>query len=323
MSDQQTVTVPPAFRKAPINPYKERVEQTLGELRAMDTTPQPNPALNTPEPAQPPQSTQPQTAQPQQPAQSQQLAQQAVPYGQQHFDYMAAMNQQLEAERRKHAEEVAAYQHQAQQLAQERDQLQAFRQQVEAQAALSPKAFEGLESTDPNDAYRISAAVLNATQAPIQALRAELQQQRDELSRSLAQHQHQLQQHRVNELSSRVLGAHPDFYQFQHTPEYINYMSQRDGLSSKTRGERAAEEFMAGNTEYVIDMLNKAKGQAPSIAPMTTVPPVQVASSVQPAAAVTTPGFTLAELNQAMQTRSISHDEYRKRLGELRAQQQV
>lgn len=316
MSDQQAVSVPPAFKRAPVNPYKEKAEQTIQALRDGDR-PAPAPeaapaAAATPAPQAAP-AAQPAPAQPQVQTHVQPQA----------FDYMAAMNQQIAAERQRYAEESAAYQQQIQQLAHERDQLQAFRAQVEAQAALSPKAFESLESTDPNDAYRISAAVLNAAQAPLQSLREELQQQREELNRAMSQQQQALQQHRVNELSSRVLGAHPDFYQFQHTPEYVNFMSQRDGLSSKTRGERAAEEFMAGNTEYVIDMLNQAKGQVPSIAPMATVPPVQVASSVVQPVATAAPGFTLRELNDAMQTRSISHDEYRKRLAELRAQQQV
>jgi hypothetical protein len=116
------------------------------------------------------------------------------------------------------------------------------------------------------------------------------------------------------------LQKHPDFHQLQHTAAYQTFMSQRDGLSSKTLDDRAAEEFQLGNVDYVIDLLDRVKGTVPSPVHAAVVAPVQVASS-----SVTTPDtpqappMTLRELNDAYSMRQLSHDEYRKKLAELRA----
>ena len=96
-------------------------------------------------------------------------------------------------------------------------------------------------------------------------------------------------------------------------------MNVRDGYSSKTREQIATEEFYAGNTAYVVDLLNRFKGTLPKPQDIQQVPPVQVAgNTVMPEQPMIQPQFTLAELNSLMQTRRISPEQYRAELNKLR-----
>lgn len=211
-----------------------------------------------------------------------------------------------------------------QQLAQYQDMERAFaRQEADArladQLSNAPELSE-LESVDPEDARRIAHAASRAMQSRVDELQSELEAQRAANRQSWAS----LQQHeraRAEERAARqVLEAHPDFFDlYKSSPAFLEFLRGHDGYSSKTRDQQAMEEFYNGNTAYVIDLVNRFKGQQ-HMQP-TSVAPVQVAGaatqrSTQRAPAV---NYTLSDLNNLMQTRQITQDEYRERLKALRA----
>ena len=152
-------------------------------------------------------------------------------------------------------------------------------------------------------------------------IRKELEQQRKALADAQQRSAFEMYDMRRQAMNAEIMKAHPDFMQIQNTPEYKAFMSQHDGLSSKTRDQRAAEEYMAGNTAYVIDLLNQLKQNKPSVQNIMSVAPVQTANgaTTAPATASSVPQYTLAELNTLYQMRRITHDEYREQLNKLRA----
>lgn len=211
------------------------------------------------------------------------------------------------------------------QLYQDRHELERIRREQEAQQAISAQAFENLGSVDVEDAQAISRAVLTAAQKPLEDLRADIAAQRAALEAAQKRTTQDMFNMRRNALNAEILRAHPDFPTLQNTPEYKQFMSQRDGLSSKTRDQRAAEEYMAGNTAFVIDMLNRMKGSKPNVEQVMTVAPVQSSSGAvgAPAASGASTPYTLSELNSLYQMRRISHDEYREQLKKLRESQGI
>lgn len=269
----------------------------------------------TPNPAAPPPTAEP----PQQPAPSPAQAAGASPdvqwqaqmqamqqsYAQREQQWMQAMQQQqaeLEAARKAQAE------------------YEAYKQQIELQQKLaSDETFNSLETVAPDEARRIAQIVTANVQNTLDQQRQAWAQQQEEMRQRQEAMQKQLYNQNLQRASQEVLAKHPDFYALYQTPQFQQFMTQREGLSSKTREQVATEEFYAGNTAYVIDLLDRYKGRAPA-AQMQQVPPVQVAgAAVQPGAAPSAPQMTLAELNTLMQTRQITPEEYRQRLNELRA----
>lgn len=201
-------------------------------------------------------------------------------------------------------------------------ELNTLKQQRAMQEALSAVNFAELESVDPEDAKKISASVLTAAQAPISALQKELEEQKKQIQQQLQQQRQSAEQQRINMLNQQVLAAHPDFFQLQNSPAYHAFMSQRDGLSVETRDQRAAREFVAGNTAYVIDLLNQMKGQSLDPVQIATVAPVQTATAAPVPAAGDSQSqykWTLKELNDAYITGVVSQDEYKKLVPEARA----
>lgn len=152
-------------------------------------------------------------------------------------------------------------------------------------------------------------------------MKDELAKQRQMVQQSIQNQQMQMAQMQQMDAIRRVLAVHPDYYELQNTPEYQNFMRQRDGLSSQTYDQRAAMEFQNGNVEYVIDLLNKVKGQRPNTQQIQSVPPVQTAAGSAVPAAPVEQLPTLHELNNLIQTRQITHDQYREMLNKLRAAQ--
>lgn len=227
---------------------------------------------------------------------------------------------QLEQERRALAARNAEQEQVIQNLLTAQQELDQIKAQQELQAAMAAEAFDDLETVDPEDAKRITNKVLNVTQRAIEPLRQEIEQQRRTADERLQAQQYQFEvQHRA-EMNRRITEVHPDFLALQHNPAYHAFMQQRDGLSSKTIDQRAAEEFRAGNADYIIDVLNRLKGTIPSATQITTVAPVQTASSVATAATdPQAPPLTLKELNDRFQMRQITPDEYKRQVQAARA----
>ena len=149
-----------------------------------------------------------------------------------------------------------------------------------------------------------------------------LEQQRREFEEATARQRAELERSRREMLNGRILAAHPDFYQIMNTPEYRQYVTQRDGKSSETRDVRAAREYLNGNTDYVVDMISQFKASRAGAARPDAVPPAQVAPGGAPAqGAPQKAPLTLRDLNNLFQTRQISPDEYMRMLPEVRKAQ--
>jgi hypothetical protein len=322
MSQVQTptaqVNVPPAFQRVPINPHTAKVQE---ELQKMNTQPAPESVTAPIQDAirqQTLTSTQPVTSPPA-PVETLPPPPPPTPHVQYDPQMLYAL-QQAEAERERLAQENVAAQQTIQNLLSKQEELELLKQRQELQKSLSKEAFAELQTVDPEDAQRITHAVLNSLTPTLAEQRKELEKTKKQLADNQAQMQQRLAHAQVQQTNQRIMAVHPDFFKLQETPAYHAFMSQRDGLSHQTRDQRAAQEFNAGNADYVIDLLNQLKGAVPSAASIATVAPVQTAISVSTAAATQpAPTMTLGELNSLYQMRQISHDEYRAKLKELRA----
>lgn len=296
-----------SFKSVPLNPYQDRAAQAQ--------------AQTAPQPQQPPVAPQPQQPQP--------IEQQAMPQGSPVWHAPNIVNpaiyHQMEAERQQFLQQQQAMAQQLeeanrtiQNLAQANQEYETLKQQAQMQAAITDDTFGELSSVDSEDAKRISHATLNAVQQGLDPMKRELEELRKFVNERSVQTQQQLQQQRVSALTNKVLAAHPDFLQFQHSPEYQQFMSQRDGLSHMTRDQRAAQEFQAGNTDYVIDVLRQFKEGVPNAANIMSVAPVQTPTG-QPAPTQDTPPMTLGELNNLYHMRQISHEDYLQELKKIRS----
>lgn len=330
-----------AFTRTPINPYQQRAaEQRQTMQQGGDPAPQPNtpPAGNPqPNPVPPPPSPKP-IAPPPAPAPAPQPGQPPVPptaptpapgvptpppsipqqdlYRQMEAQFQA----QLQRERQQWEQDKAQLTQTIQNLTQRSNEYDQLKAQQEMAQALSDEAFAGLEGVDVEDARRIGAVALTAANAQMANMRKELEEQRKLLQQGMQHQQTEAMKLRIQQLNSEVLAQHPDFFEIMQTPEYRNFMAQRDGYSAKTRDQRAAEEYSSGNSAYVINLLNELKGIRPNVQDVMSVAPVQTAQQVVPQN--TTPGapqYTLKELNDLYQMRHISHEQYREELKKLRA----
>ena len=229
-----------------------------------------------------------------------------------------------------------AQQQQMQQLAQERDVLanqlaEVQKRNAEFEAANKQQAMlasldgadelAALETVDPADARRIAVMTARMLQQPLEGVAAEVKAQRETIERNRAEALNATQQAQITRYAGEILQVHPDFYSLFNDPDFLRYLQEPDGLSSRSRDQAATQEFYAGNTRYVIDIVDKFKQNRPDNGKVTTVPPVQVAGGAGTPATSSAdkPTFTLAELNSLYQMRRISPDEYRVRLKELRA----
>lgn len=286
-----------AFGRAPSNPYKDNAERNHDAIYG--------------QPAQPQVEQQPvqqQTVQPQ-PVQYQQLVAQPVQY-QQPVD-----NTMLQNEYQQLQQQYAQLQQQYANSQQQLDAYNASQREQAMQNALPEESFEDLDTIGAEDAKRLSDRVLGATSKSLDEIRKELAAQRDLIAQTAGKA-------RESAIEQEILRAHPDFYTLVKTPEYTNFVQQRDGLSTKTKAQRLLEEFSAGNTAYVIDVLNQFKGGKPSVQSIASVAPVQTPTYAYPAANNPQQSqYTLRELNDLYQTRQISHDKFREELSKIRAAQ--
>lgn len=229
------------------------------------------------------------------------------------------MLQRMYAERESAMQQAEAMR---QELAKTQQELDALRQQAFA-GSVDMSAFQNLQSLDPEDAKVIAQTAASAAYRPIEAMRQDMERQRQEFAAVQRRQHEEFRRARQQQLTQEVLRAHPDYYNIYRTPDFVAYMRGRDGLSSKTRDERAGEEFEAGNTAYVIDLLNRYKASRPNVQQAMSVAPVQSASSVSAPApqAPAAPQMSLRELNDMFQMRQITPEAYREQLAKLRAAQ--
>ena len=242
----------------------------------------------------------------------------------------------LMAQQQRQAALMTQQTQQMQQLAHERDILanqlaEMQKRNAEFEAAQQQQAMlasldgadelNALETVDPADARRIAAMTARMLKQPIDGVAAEVKAQREAIERNRVEALNATQQAQIARYAGEILQVHPDFYSLFNDPAFLQYLQEPDGLSSRSRDQAATQEFYAGNTRYVIDIVDKFKQNRPDNGKVTTVPPVQVAGGAATPATSSAdkPTLTLAELNSLYQMRRISPDEYRTRLKELRA----
>lgn len=242
----------------------------------------------------------------------------------------------LMAQQQQQQRQVALMTQQTQQLAQERDSLAnqlaemqkrnaefevANQQQAMLASLDNADELNALETVDPADARRIAVMTARMLKQPIDSVAAEVKAQRENIERNRVEALNATQQAQIARYAGEILQVHPDFYNLFNDPAFLQYLQEPDGLSSRSRDQAATQEFYAGNTRYVIDIVDKFKQHRPDNGKVTTVPPVQVAGGAATPATSSAdkPTLTLAELNSLYQMRRISPDEYRTRLKELRA----
>ena len=321
-----------AFDKAPTNPYTAKAEEfrqnLAAEAPAQEPGPQnsiypqfgaqePSPAsAPAPEPAPAPQPEQVQIAPPSQPQPA--PAPQYPPAG--GYDPMLA--ERLAAEREQFRQAYGAQAKELDELRAKAAELDDIKRRASVRADVQQKMLDGLSSVTPEDAQAISESVLTMADQRLDPLKQQLEQQRREFEEATARQRAELERSRREMLNGRILAAHPDFYQIMNTPEYRQYVTQRDGKSSETRDVRAAREYLNGNTDYVVDMISQFKASRAGAARPDAVPPAQVAPGGVPAqGAPQKAPLTLRDLNNLFQTRQISPDEYMRMLPEVRKAQ--
>lgn len=217
------------------------------------------------------------------------------------------------------AERDALYQ----QLAEARERERQWQAQQEVaslaqQLSASPE-FQDLGSVDPEDAQRIAGAAARVLNDRIGGLQKQLDEQRYATQQGFRNLQRRETVMNDRRTSEAILKVHPDFMQLSNDANFRAFLAGHDGKSSKTRDQRATEEFYAGNAEYVIDLVNRFK-QGANPQSLYTNPPVQVAGSVTtPQQTAPQVDFTLRDLNTMMQMRQITPDEYREKLKQWKA----
>lgn len=262
---------------------------------------------------------------PQQQVQSQQQLQQPQPPQQPQLDWTRLAEyqrmQQLE-------QQNAAMQQRLQEQDTALDNLMQMQQDYDAlkrQQALEQQAneidFSNLTSIDAEDARAISQQVLKSVQAKMEPLARALAEQRQQMQQNF-QYQNQVAvQQRARNTLEKVMSRHPDFLSLTNDPSFNAFMKQRDGYTSKTLDDRAAEEFKMGNAEYIAHLVDQYKQIKPNTASIATVAPVQTATSPQTApAGQPAQTFTLHDLNTMMQLGQITPNQYRAELAKIRAQ---
>lgn len=232
------------------------------------------------------------------------------------------ISQQLAQERDLLQQQVAQQNQVIQQLAQQNQQWAAQQSQAtfEDQLLQDPD-MQQLETLDPEDARRIARATARAFGPRVDALQNELVQQRQAHAQQLQYYQQREADKEHKAWANAVVAAHPDFVDLYKDPEFLKFLQGRDGYNRFSRDQMATAEFNAGNTAYVIDMIDRFKRGHPNSQYITSPAPVQVAGQAVRTAGPTGRGGgeSLAELNSLMQTRQISQDEYRERLKAWRA----
>lgn len=284
-----------AFQRTPINPYTQAVHDRQQSM-LNEGTPAPAP---TPEPEPAP-------------------APAPAPVPQPSYDFEAE-RQRFAAASQQYQQQLAAQQQQMDAMASQLQEYEDLKRRAAIQQQVDSVSYDDLASIDPDDARKLGASFLSAANAPIEDIRKELAEQRQMLQQTAEQQRAEAQRLRIQQINGEILRAHPDFFELQNTPEYRQFMSQRDGLSSETRDQRAAREFLAGNTAYVVDVLNQLKGQKPSVKDIQSVAPVQTARATAAPTQQQGSQFTLGELNSLYQMRRIDYPQYMAELKKLRA----
>lgn len=315
-------TMSPAFAQTPVNPNIASTP-AAANVDAPQETPSPSnggaPAQSLIDQIQPAPAAHTQHAPVSPQPAPQQPAVQATPQGVswQEYEQLRARAQQLEQQSlvaQQQLNEQNTTINNLLQMQQEYDNLR-------RQASAANIDYGELTTVDTDDAKKIGAGIMKAVADQLAPLQQALTQQQQQFQQSTAQQERNFTAQRMRATLDRVLDAHPDFEQLQNDPAFGRYLQQKDGLSSYTLDDRAKQEFLRGNYAYINNLVAQYKAQKPNTGAITSVAPVQTATTPVNTAA---PGVglpTLHELNSMMQMRQITADQYREYLAKIRAAQ--
>lgn len=320
---EQQPSVSPAFAATPTNPNlpfnMPPATNTVAPPPATEQPPLPDQAPPiAPVQTQPQPQAQPQVQQPQYSPQDQAAALQRLTQQQQYAQMQqqfAQMQQQNAALQQRLQTQDATIDN----LLKMQDEYDQLRQQ----AAAGQLDFGDLATIDAEDARKIGASIMKAVAdqyAPLQQqMQQQLAQQQQYLQQSAQWQETRYKQQRLQDTLSKVMEKHPDFVALQTDPSFLNYVNQRDGHSSQTRDARARFEFENGNVDYLVHLVDDFKAQRPAASQITSVAPVQTATAPVTPAAPPQQLPTLKELNDLMQMRQITPDQYRSLVQQVRA----
>ena len=321
MADNPQVQPASAFIKPVTNPnLVNQPAPQAPEVKA--SAPQPAPA-----PVQQPPVAQPQpTPPPAQPQVAQAQPQQVPPapnYQQNMWDAYAAQQRLMELERINREQQNHLQQLQARSAEQNTtiDNLLKVQQEYEQLKAVQDSNnfdYSGLTTVAPEDAKAITNNIMSAIQTQLEPLKKRIGDQDRQMQATATYQEQRFQQQQAANTLNKILEKHPDFLALRNNPNYVNFLNQRDGLSSYSIDQRAAIEFQLGNADYINHMLDQFKSQQPSVNSINSVAPVQTSSQVTPQAAPMEQLPTLRELNSMMQMRQITPDRYRELLKQIR-----
>lgn len=187
-------------------------------------------------------------------------------------------------------------------------------EQLKTQIDANNIQFGELATVEADDAKSIAAGIMKAVGAQLEPIKQALYQQQQNVQQSNQWQEQRFMQQKAQDTIRRIMEKHPDFVALQQDPNYLQFVQQRPGASSLSYDALAAYEFQQGNAGYIIDLIDRYKQTVNKPADITSVAPVSTATGAAPARSQEPPLPTLQELNQWMQMRRITQDQYRQLL---------
>lgn len=151
-------------------------------------------------------------------------------------------------------------------------------------------------------------AVLSRTENKVNTVQTELHQAREA-------EQKERQQSRISRVNEALYARFPDLNQIMENPSYAEFMNRTIPGTRVTYGSQVREAYEAGDTDYVIQVLDQFKGNQPTLASIAAPSGMQHPGALHPATPQDT--FTYDDLTAwryQYQNREISHEEYTRRM---------
>ena len=173
----------------------------------------------------------------------------------------------------------------------------------------------------------VITAALSGVKSELDKTKAELEAERKARSEERKYAQAVAEERRRASINERILAAHPDLPSLRTDPAFVQFESTPIGAGSKTvLRDVIVREYAAGNTDYVINVLNQykqqraAQAQPTSLAGVATAPVSGgfTASAPAESSKPVYPRDYLSQLNNARATGRLSQSDYKAKLAAYR-----
>lgn len=139
-----------------------------------------------------------------------------------------------------------------------------------------------------------------------------------EFSQTRTEEQEQRKAARLAKVNEALFAKHPDLNQMMANPAYADFMRQTIPGTRVTYGSQVSAAYEAGDTDYVVSILDKFKGAQPSLEQVATPSTVQHQGALHPATPTETYSYEdLADWRHQFQTGVITREEYIRRTEEF------